>query len=166
MAGQAVSRVGAAVSAYAGTKAGQNVYEQTGDLTEAAWRGAISARRWFVWILGCIAWLVEVFITFCIFMNASVSRQDYEQFHNEYDKLSESGYLADMAMFKAWLIALPITFTLLMVIYKRNIDFGLHKRQAMYRYGKVFSPVVRWAPNFLLYAGLIIVPVTLQFVFI
>lgn len=158
-AGQAVSRIGAAVSAVAGTKAGQNHYAMNGDLSEAAWRGAIAGRRWFVWSLGCVAWCVMVLITFCIYMGNAVDRQDARMYGGN------EGVAESQGMLNAWLLSLPIVLLFLLVIYKRNIDFGLHRRKALYNFARTLSPFLAWAPNWLLYAGFAIVPITLQFVF-
>jgi uncharacterized membrane protein YgcG len=162
LAGQTISRAAAGASAVAGAKAGKNYHDLTGDVTEAAWRGAIAARRWFVWGLSCVAWCVMVLITFCIMMGMGVDYQDYQQYHTA-DTLV--AYHDSQGMFFAWLVSLPIIFIFILVLYKRNIDFGLHKRHGVYDLGKTFAPLFAWAPNWLLYAGFVIVPVGFQFIF-
>jgi hypothetical protein len=161
LTGRTIGRGAAGASAYAGVKAGQNHYHLTGDVTEAAWRGAIAGRRWFIWGLACIAYGIMYLITFCIFMGVGVDYSDYQEAPSAY---TFAAYQDSKGMFFAWLLSLPIIFIFLLVIYKRNIDFGLHKRKAIYNLAKVFSPFFAWAPNFLLYAGFVIVPVTLQFI--
>jgi hypothetical protein len=161
-AGQTIGHVAAGAGAFAGYKAGQNHYELTGDLREAAWRGAIAGRRWFIWTLSCVAWCCMVLITFCIYMGNAMDRQDAREYGSEY---AAAGAADSQGMVYAWVLSLPIVLVYILVLYKRNIDFGLHRRKPIYDFAKVLSPFFAWAPNWLLYAGFIITPVTLQFVF-
>lgn len=163
-AGQTISHVAAGASAYAGTKAGQNHYERTGDLSEAAWRGAIAGRRWFVWGLSCVAWCAMVVVTFCMFMGMGV---DYTDLQDDPTSVAAiAAYRESSHTFYAWMLSLPIVLIYILVIYKRNIDFSLFRRKPIYDLAKLVSPLFAWAPNWLLYAGFVITPVALQFAFL
>ena len=160
-AGQTASRVAAGIGAYAGAKAGQAHYERTGDLSESLWLGAIAGRRWFVWLLACGAWTIMCLITFSIFMGVGVDYQDYEEFRSPE---TFAAYQESRGMFFSWFLSLPVMVMFLLALYKRNIDFGLHRRNTIYGFARVVGSPLTWAPNWLLYLGFIIVPVSLQFI--
>ena len=121
---------------------------------EAIQRGLIAARRWWVWILIILGWtfyvgahgLAWLFISQASKMpNSTIEGPDLERFSD----------------FTHYLLVLAgITLVFLQIIYCRNIDGSLYRRNFWYR---AWQPLMRrldWCPSFFLY----LVPIVCIFI--
>lgn len=144
-AGTAFDRGSKIIIAGAAYKAGQNHYQQTGDLMGAAQTGAVAYVRWMVWFLALVFW-------FCLVVVTSMSGGRAAGVHADSDGMH--GALTSMVLLFA---ITPFTFG---VNWCRNFDFCLFRRGLIYRLYAPIAQVTEWVPTWALYVPLLL-PVVL-----
>lgn len=138
-AGEAFDRTSKIVMGAAAFKAGQNHYNQTGDLGQSLQAGAVAYVRWMVWFLALVGWVTLLFINSMNGGLASTMRGD-------------SSAVGHTLFTAAYLFG--ITPFLFGVNWCRNIDFCLFRRGLIYKLyapiAQVTEPIPTWALYLLL----------------
>lgn len=122
-------------------KAGQRYYDMHPDAVAAAEHGAHTLRRWWVWLFFAKVWLGSLaFLGWMLY----VANHDIrgESFPTD---AGTNGFTIRLAV---WIVPALIA---LLVVWTRNIDFGLSKRSGFYWMLRPVAKVLEWFPNWALY---------------
>ena len=121
-------------------------YERTGDWKEALWLGGIAGRRWNFYYTAWVFLGIYCVIAFFGMVSMGMAVSDAE-------RLGEPVNREGFNFIIGWALSLPICWSALLVLHKRNIDFGLHHRGTWYHLALPLAKMTNWLPNWMLYSA-------------
>jgi hypothetical protein len=137
-----------------GEQAARNHHARLGDWGQALWLGAIAGRRWTVYYSFWVILGIYCVISFFGIMAVGTAVTDAKEAG---EAVNEEGF----NWIYGWTLSVPLCWSALLVIHKRNVDFGLHRRGMWYHLARPLAWLTNWLPNWIVYSTFVVAPLGL-----
>jgi hypothetical protein len=115
-------------------------------MKQALWLGGIAGRRWTfyysAWVLLGVYCVIALFAMIAIGTAVGDAKEAGVPVNRE-----------GFAFGYAWVMSIPIIWHSLLILHKRNVDFGMHRRGMWYHLARPLAKMTNLLPNWMLYAA-------------